>query len=325
MPEEMTSPTETKPEGLATNVEALPGEGVVRESERPSEDQDDQQEAFMTLFEPPTETVAEPKVEQNPPTQVAGQQPAEEGKAPLEQQPVVQQVQSPPSGQPQQAANPAQGTQPVVQPAVQPQAPVQSQQPQAAPDTQEDEFVKLDKLIEDQRPKVIDSVALGAYQLTQEELEGISVEPEKVIPKLLAKVHVNAVQGVLRHVAQTLPQMLNGMLQVREVNRQREDTFWKAWPQLDRTKHSAQVMQAAQTFRQMNPKADEATFVKQVGAMVAVMNGLYSPPSNQPSPPQAARVPAFVPAGAGQTGGAPASVQQPQGWEVIAQMMSNED
>lgn len=323
---------------LATEPSVTPVEGaspgnddtqIVKESEKPSEDEldtaDEDTSAFMTMFEtPPAPTEVQPAMPStpNPEGDPSGQVPAVNSDPVVQQPAVVQAPESPQQQVPPVAAQPAQGTQPV-----QPQAPTEqpqgSVQPQAQPDPTEDAFTQLDQLIEAQRPKIEDAVAKGAYQLTAEQVNGLLEDPGTTVPQLLAKVHVNAVQGVLRHVAQTLPTMLNGMLQVREINRQREDKFWQAWPELARDKHSQQVVQAAQTFRQMNPRASEDEFIRQVGAMVMVMNGLHRAQVPQQPKPQVAQP--FVPAGAGRAGAPPSAAAAPQGWEVFTSLMQQED
>lgn len=318
------------PQGLATGEEA-PAGSVVKSSDMPGEDEAEDTE-LMDMFssvETPMVEVTTPEVT---PAAVTPS-PAPEVKTPVQATPVPA-VQSPqaavpptPAGvvPPPQAAAPAAGAQ-----GVQPQPGVQEpQQPSATPASgttgePPDAFQQLDSLIEAQRPKVIDAVAVGSYQLSAEEIEGIQTEPEKVVPKLLAKVHVNAVQGVIRHVAAQLPGMLNSMLQVRETHQREEQKFWDAWPELDKGKHSPQVMQTARLFRQQYPTASQEEFVRFVGAQVMLMNGLARAP--KPQQVQTPQVVPFRPAGAGQGGGSvPAGQPQLQGWDVIAQAMQEDN
>lgn len=328
-----TETTETAMPSLATG-DVAPAGSVVKESDKPSEDDtEDPNPDEMGLVDffreqpvtaaPTEQPVTETEI-QSP--QGAGVVPATTSQVEPTAQPAPQ-VASPPQVQPQQAAQPAQGTQPQQQAQQVPpqqgdtQAQPGAQQPTQAPDA----FGELDRVIEAQRPKVIEAVAVGSYQLSQDELDGLTTEPEKVVPKLLAKVHVNAVQGVLRHVAQQMPVLLNSMLEVREINRAREETFWKQWPQLDRTKHGQQVLQVAQTFRQLNPNATPEQFVQHVGAQVVLMNNLHRQAAPQPQQAQPAPAP-FRPAGVGQGGGPiPAQAAQTGGWELITQMMQEGD
>src|SRR5690606_22996279 len=139
-------------------------------------------------------------------------------------------------------------------------------------------------------------------------------------------VHVNAVQGVLRQITAGLPAMLNSMLTAREQNSQREETFWKAWPQLDKVQHREAVQRAALLYRQLNPNATSEELVKAVGAQVVVAyNLLQAPTTSSPQAPvvnPAVRTP-FTPAGPMQTS-APAAPVNSGGWDVIAQAMQED-
>ena len=202
------------------------------------------------------------------------------------------------------------------------------QQPGAAPEAK-DPFEALDRTIQANRDATIQAVASQTYQLTPQELEAVATEPEKVLPQLMAKVHVNAVQGVLRHVSQQMPAMVSAIMQAKEQDRQREDSFFQAWPQLDRVKHRADIIRAAQVFRQLNPTASPEDFVRQVGAQVVIAHGLHQQPqapaqNQQPAVrPQVQQVaPPFRPAGVGM-GGAPAAGRPQQSfWEEFVEVMN---
>ena len=191
-----------------------------------------------------------------------------------------------------------------------------------------DGFTALDQAIQASREKVIDAVATGTYVLTQEELDAVQVEPEKILPKLMARVHVNAVQGVVRHIAQQMPAMVGALMQAKEQTSRLESEFFKAWPQLDKTKHGADIMKVGQVFRQLNPNATFEEFVRHVGAQVIISNGLHvqaqQPKVQQPNVPAAGvtTTPAFQPAGIGRTS-TPAAPSVPKNvWEEMVEVMS---
>ena len=205
-----------------------------------------------------------------------------------------------------------------------------SQQPEGGADKQgasstDDPFTALDKAIEAGRDKVIDAIAAGAYQLTQQEVEQVLSEPDKALPKLMARVHVNAVQGVLRHVAQQMPAMVTGLLKVQEENRGREEQFFKAWPQLDRSKHSQDILRAGQVFRQLNPQATMEEFIRAVGAQVVIQHGLHlqRPPGQTQQVQQAAPAPAFMPAGVGRAS-QPVAPPEPNIWAEMVQAVQED-
>ena len=186
-----------------------------------------------------------------------------------------------------------------------------------------DGFTALDQAIEKSREKVVDAVAQGSYQLSQEELEQISTEPEKVVPRLLARVHVNAVQGVLRHVASQMPMMVGALLQTQVENTKREETFFSRWPQLDRSKHRDDIVRVGQVYKQLNPNATVEDFIKHVGAQVVMLHGLHAQQAAASVQPVAPATPAYRPAGAGRTS-APAVQTQDNPWAEFVEVMNDE-
>ena len=212
-----------------------------------------------------------------------------------------------------------------VQSEVAPTPPVQTEAtPPLAP---EDTFRVLSETIARERPKIIDAVATGQYQLTNEELTLIATEPEKVLPTLMARVHINAVQGVLSHVAQQLPAVVGGMIKAQQAQADLESKFYSAWPQLDRTKHDTTVRQLAAAYRQLNPNASFDDCVRVVGAQAAVALGVATvPPVAAPAvAPAPVRAVPFQPAAAAARTAATPATQEPGLWERMSAIIAADD
>lgn len=195
---------------------------------------------------------------------------------------------APPTPPPAQAAPQA----PAAQQTPPPQQPVQ----QAAPAEQPLDMAGAAQQLQANQAQVVDALARAHYGLNQEELDSLNVNPAEVIPKMLAKVHVNSVSATLHHVAQQLPRMILGIMDARQRNVENENKFYSNWPQLDRTKHGPVVAQIAQVYRQMNPNATPEDFVRQVGAQAVVALGLLQPSGVPAAPTAPAARQAFVPA-----------------------------
>lgn len=108
------------------------------------------------------------------------------------------------------------------------------------------------------------------YKLSSEEQEELRDNVEVAVPKLLSRMHVNVVQNMLATIAQQLPGVVGGLIQARTRSRDREDTFYQRWPQLDRAQHGETVKQLARSFMHANPTADFETAVRMVGAQALV-------------------------------------------------------
>jgi hypothetical protein len=94
------------------------------------------------------------------------------------------------------------------------------------------------------------------YRLSNEEQEELRDSVEVAVPKLMARMHVNVVQNMLSTIAQQLPGVVGGLIQAKSRSREREDSFYQRWPQLDRGKHGETVKQLARSFMHTNPGAD---------------------------------------------------------------------
>lgn len=221
----------------------------------------------------------------------------------------------PAAGQPQQTVTPPQA--PQAQPQAQPPAPVVNPS---------DAFRVLNETIEQKKGEIAGLLAGQTYQLSSQELEGIQSEPEKVLPQLMAKVHLNAVQGVLRHVAQQLPAAVSSMIQAHAQNQRLEDQFYSAWPQLNRYQHDSTVRQMAYMFRQMNPSASMEDMIRTVGAQVVTALGLpaQTQPAAQPQRVVRQQQP-FRPAAPAQASPGPAPARTPNEWERMASYIALDD
>jgi hypothetical protein len=268
-----------------------------------------------------------PELHGTPELGVQGDEPAAnpQGQAPAGVDPNAQPQGVVPSvpAAPVAAVPPVAPVQPTAQPQTQPAA-----TPQAPVGNPSDVFAHLHSQIEQRKGEIVGAVASQTYQLTQQELEGIQTEPEKVLPTLMARVHLNAVQGVLRHVAQQLPTAVGAMIQAHENHRRLEDKFYGAWPQLDRTAHDGTVRQMAAMYRAMNPNASLEDMIQTVGAQVvtalrlplqaAPTQPVHRQPVAQPRPQP------YVPAGPALSS-TPAPARVPGEWERMASYIALDD
>lgn len=221
----------------------------------------------------PSQPVAQPSsAETSPPAQpVEGQQPAQQA-----QQPAVQQAVPPPGQQPAQQVQPA-PTQPAQQ---QPAVPAP-----AAVDPQ-DGFKALADAVEASRGKFEDALSTTVYQLKAEDTEALMADPASVVPKLLARAHINIVQNVLRTVGQQMPHMVGGLLEARKENSAREDAFYAKWPQLNRQTDEGTIRRLAAAYRTANPQASSDELIQMVGAQAVVALGRLQAAAPAAVPPQ---------------------------------------
>lgn len=159
-----------------------------------------------------------------------------------------------------------------------------------------------------------------AYALPDDLAAQMETEPEKVLPKLAAQLHMAVEHAVYARLSATVPQMMHVLSTQQEAERGAKDAFYSRWPDLK--EYEPQVLQIGQMFRSANPNATPQEALERVGQMVYVALGKTvpgapagTPPATPPasgrppaSPPQVPSTPArpgFTPAMPGGGGAAP--------------------
>lgn len=163
------------------------------------------------------------------------------------------------------------------------------------------------------------ALAEGWYNLSDEQMSEFEANPREFLPRMAARVYLDAVTAATNVLARNLPTIIDNHFATRNATDAAEARFFAQWPGLK--EKSADVIRFAKSYRHLNPNADEATFIRDVGAQVAVALGIPAEkaraqaattaptvtPTAQPTlPPH--RPPA---AGARHMGGQPGAVASP--------------
>lgn len=190
-----------------------------------------------------------------------GDSPAE----PAEPQPGAQ----PAPTEPQQPA--AEQAQEPVQPA--PEAPEQLQQPQQFTPEQV------------QAAEAAYAAQLAnLYQFDEETALKLQTEPEKVLPALAAKLHLDVMKTVMAQMRGMLPEMLQTQTKAVERENQAKTQFFTAWPEL--RGYEQQVLQVGRMYRQLNPNAPADEAVRRIGEVAMATLGLQRQQQQQQAPAQ---------------------------------------
>lgn len=186
-------------------------------------------------------------------------------------------------------------------PAQQPQD--QQQAPPAGNETQSgDMLANVRAEVDKNRQVYSDLLVEKVYGMSEDDAKALFETPEKVLPQLAAKVHLEVVQNVLGTLAQILPAQIAAVQQAQVQNNSLLDDFWNSHPTLDRNTDHATVVQLAQMFRAQNPNASFEDFKRMVGAQAMVaLNKLpvAAPAAGSAPAPAPARLPAHRPAAQG--------------------------
>lgn len=153
------------------------------------------------------------------------------------------------------------------------------------------------------------------YALQEDDAVALATEPEKVLPKLAARLHLEVMQNVQQQIASQMPQMVQTVQASSQREEQAKGEFFTVWPDL--RGHEPQIIQAGMLYRQMNPMASPQQAIDGIGRIVTAALGkqTVSPQPSQAAP--AARAPAFRPA-SGAGGSAPAAKQKSV-WSDLAE------
>lgn len=127
------------------------------------------------------------------------------------------------------------------------------------------------------------------YAFSEEEVLSLQTEPEKVLPQMAARLHMEVLDNVMQHVYQALPNVIQSHTQSSLREQKAQEEFFGAWPELRGAEQ--QVLQMGQMFRQMNPKATPQEAIQRIGeiTMAALGKKRATAPAAEtfPEPPPA--------------------------------------
>mgnify|MGYP003439753444 FL=1 len=166
------------------------------------------------------------------------------------------------------------------------------------------------------------------YAVDEESATALLTEPELVLPKLAAKVHMEVMENSMRAMQAMVPVMMHQVQQHAELNTRAKSLFHGTNPDLVDPSYEPMIMEMGQSFRRVNPNASPEQASKAIGNLVRAALGIAAPQVQQPGiPPQVQqRQPAVVPfSPARGAGGGNAPVRPSNPFEAMAEEMRNED
>lgn len=159
------------------------------------------------------------------------------------------------------------------------------------------------------------------YAISEEDVQTLGTDPEKILPKLAARVYMDAFENISQGLMASLPRMIQSVMQMQTAAQEGESEFYGKWEgRLDKANkdHRATVQRIANVYAQVNPTATRERFIAEVGAQALMALGI---PFEQivdeiedETPPTA-----FTPAKPGGTA-APAPARKPgDEWSALAE------
>lgn len=143
--------------------------------------------------------------------------------------------------------------------------------------------------------KKFDEQLIAHFAINDDDTLALQTEPEKVLPRMAAKLYKDTIATVMQQIHSQIPAMLQNYAQASTREMQAQQEFFTAWPELK--EHSQQVLQMGVMYRQVNPKASPQEAVQRIGEMTMAALGLKRAAVSEP--PALSQPPSFRPAGAG--------------------------
>ena len=172
--------------------------------------------------------------------------------------------------------------------------------PQQIAERNADELAKLEQL----------------YALSEDDSAARFTVPDKVLPKLLAKMHQQATQSVLDSMQTAVPQIVQSNSEATRVETEARQAFFSVNDDLAKPEFEDAVLRIGAQYRQVNPNAPKGEAIQKIGELARV--ALNLPAKGVATAAVAAAKPANVPftPSRGGTGGAKAV--GPKGtWEQL--------
>jgi len=151
-----------------------------------------------------------------------------------------------------------------------PMASVTSQEPPAQPAAPPPEVYQTWKAA---REKELE----GLYTLTEEDAQAALTEPEKLLPKLAAKLHIGVLEASMRAMQAMMPVMLNQVNQATELNTKAKGLFQSVNPDLADPQYEPYILELGQFYRSKNRTASPEEASRAIGDLVRAAFGLARP------------------------------------------------
>ena len=169
-------------------------------------------------------------------------------------------------------------------PVVPPSAPPAQAQPQAAPPPAPVAAPPPGLSADEVRSRRLSDLE-RAYAFNSDEAVELVSAPEKILPKLAARLHMDIMEQAVRSIAAVMPQVVAQQMQSVEEGRNAQTEFFKRWPDLNKAEYQEQLGRIASLYRRANPTAPVDQMIQEVGAAASVALRVI------PGQPAAANVP----------------------------------
>lgn len=210
----------------------------------------------------------------------------------------------------------------------------QKEEPEAKkPEEVEEKKEPTEEEREQQREQYLAEVE-KAFALSEEDANLMVTEPEKILPRLAARMHDYTMQHVAamqQQMVQQLPQLMQGFAQQQTAAQQQESAFLEANPflkEMDRTELEEAVNELAPIVAKRAAGKTPEEKLKLLGQTIAQLKGISSTPAKEKpaggsEKPKSKPFKPAAPASSGVETPKPAPANQAEAW--IDALLQNQD
>ena len=166
------------------------------------------------------------------------------------------------------------------------------------------------------------------YAIDEESATALLTEPEVVLPKLAAKVHMEVLESSMRAMQAMMPVMMQQVQQHTEINTRAKNLFTSINPDLVDPAYEPHIMQFGQVYRNVNKTASPEEAARAIGALVRSALGIAQPQAPAPgvqAPGQVQAPVPFTPARGGGSGAARTSVSSNPFEQLAAEFLQEDN
>lgn len=144
--------------------------------------------------------------------------------------------------------------------------------------TEDDEFLSQ-PISQPEQQSTSDDVALRArslsqlesyYKLSDDERSELEDNITEALPKLLARVHYDAMRSAMRGILNNMPVLVQGAQKQETAQQKLDQTFYGRWPKLNTTEGRQTVESFKSAFLKQNPGMSLRDYIDNVGAAAMV-------------------------------------------------------
>lgn len=133
----------------------------------------------------------------------------------------------------------------------------------------------------------VTELAADTYSINEEDAAKLLTEPETVLPRLAAQMHMEVMESAMRAMQVMMPQMLQGLQHSQQRETEARTFFVDKNPDLADPRLQPAIFEMGKVYRKLNPTVPAEEAVIAIGNLVRASLGIVAPQPGAGTPPAA--------------------------------------